>query len=154
MDLFGKIREEHKTLLGLVDELVGADPATHRRSLDDLTLRVLAHMNAEEQSIYQAFEALDAIPRSMALRHEQEHHVAKMLMNELQDRVVDVEVWQAKLQVFRFLVQHHVDSEESTLFDTAVDYFTDEEINGITSEFERIEAELFRSSRIEPIIRR
>jgi|GEM_PF-5360186 len=25
MDLFGKIREEHKVLLGLVDDLVGAD---------------------------------------------------------------------------------------------------------------------------------
>jgi|GEM_PF-4067514 len=121
--------------------------------MDDLTLRILAHMNAEEQSIYRAFEELDAIPRSMALRHEQEHHVAKMLMNELQERVVDDEVWQAKLQVFRFLVQHHVDSEESTLFDTAKDYFTDEEIRRITSEFERTEEELFRSSRIEPILK-
>jgi hemerythrin-like domain-containing protein len=153
MDLFSKIREEHVILLGLVDDLVGADPITHRKTMDELTLRILAHMNAEEQSIYRAFEELDAIPRSVALRHEQEHHVAKMMMTELQDRIVDNEIWTAKLQVFQFVVKHHVESEEKTLFDIAQDYFNDEEISKIAQEFDRVEADLYKRSTIEPLTR-
>lgn len=153
MDLFNKIREEHAVLLGLVDDLVGADPITHRTTMDDLTLRILAHMNAEEQSIYQAFEELDAIPRSVALRHEQEHHVAKMMMTELQDRIVDNEIWMAKLQVFQFIVKHHVESEEKTMFDIARDYFNDEEISKIAQEFDRVEADLYKRSCLESLTR-
>jgi hemerythrin-like domain-containing protein len=151
MDLFAKIKEEHVLLLGLVDDLVGADPVTHRRAMDDLTIRILAHMNAEEQSIYQAFEELDPVPRSVALRHEAEHHVAKMIMNDLQDRIVDTETWTAKLQVFQFLVKHHVESEERTMFDMAKDYFTDEEMTKIAEQFERVEADLYNLTRVGPL---
>lgn len=153
MDLFAKIKEEHKILLGLVDDLVGANPATHRRAIDDLTIHILAHMNAEEQSIYRAFEELDPIPRSVALRHEAEHHIIKVIMTDLQDRIVDDETWIAKLQVFQFLVKHHVDSEEKTLFDIAKDYFTDEEIVSLAAQFERVEADLYNLNRVGPLIR-
>ena len=148
MDLFAKIREEHLVLLGLVDDLVGADPATHRRAMDDLTIRILAHMNAEEQSIYRAFEELDPVPRSVALRHEAEHHVAKTIMNDLQDRIVDIETWTAKLQVFQFLVKHHVESEEREMFDMVKDYFTDEETARIAEQYEQVEMDLYNLTRV------
>jgi hemerythrin-like domain-containing protein len=111
-------------------------------------------MNAEEQSIYQAFEELDPVPRSVALRHEAEHHVAKVIMTDLQDRIVDDETWTAKLQVFQFLVKHHVESEERMLFNIAKDYFTDEEIAGIAQEFERVEEDLFNIERVGSIIKK
>jgi hemerythrin-like domain-containing protein len=148
VDIFAKIREEHIVLLKLVDDLVGADPAIHRRTIDDLTIRILAHMNAEEQSIYQAFEELDPVPRSVALRHEAEHHVAKVIMTDLQDRIVDDETWTAKLQVFQFLIKHHVESEERTMFDMAKDYFTDEEMAKIAERFERVETEIYNLTRV------
>lgn len=154
MELFSQIRQEHKELLNDVDRLVGANPAQHRRSVDDLTIRLLAHWNAEEQSIYQAFEELDAVPRSLALRHEQEHHVMRLLMTELQEKVYNVEVWNAKLQVFRSVAQNHVDSEERTMFDMAGEYFNDEEINEMTRKFEDVEVDLFKESRIRPYTRK
>jgi len=151
MDLFSRIREEHRELLAITDALIGADPATHRKAMNELTMRITTHMNAEEQTIYQAFEELDPIPRSLAFRHEQEHHIAKFLMNELQEKVRDQDVWAAKLQVFQGIIQRHVESEERTMFDLAGDYFTDAEIQKITNEFARVELDLYESSRIEPL---
>lgn len=40
-------------------------------------------MNAEERSISRAFEEMDTIPRSMALRHEQEHSELPFIVSML-----------------------------------------------------------------------
>ncbi len=150
MDLFIKIKEEHKELLKITDSLIGADPVIHRSALDNLTIMLIAHMNAEEQTIYKAFEDLDAIPRSLALRHEQEHHMAKILLNELQDRVFDNEVWSAKLQLFHSILHGHIESEERAIFDTINDHFDGEEIRKMTKEFERVEDDMFALRRFGP----
>jgi hemerythrin-like domain-containing protein len=51
------------------------------------------------------------------------------------------------------VVKHHVESEEKTLFDIAQDYFNDEEISKIAQEFDRVEADLYKRSTIEPLTR-
>lgn len=148
MDLFVRIKEEHRILLNTLTDLIGSDPATRRERMDDLAVRILMHMNAEEQSVYRAFEELDAVPRSLAIRHEEEHHVARMMMAELQDKGIEEEYWEAKLQVFRYILEHHKESEEKTMLNMALDYFDQEEIDTMTKQFEQVEAGLFKESRI------
>jgi hemerythrin-like domain-containing protein len=154
MDLFGKIKDEHRIIIGTVIELTGSDPLTRRDRMDDLVIRIIAHMDAEEQSIYQSFEELDAVPRSLALRSEEEHHVARFMMNELLDRGITDEHWAAKLQVFRGLLERHMETEERDMFDLAKDYFVDEEIDKMTKQFDEVEIGLFKESRIGPLLRR
>ncbi len=48
--------------------------------MNDLSIDILAHMDAEERSIYKAFEDVDPIARSLALRHEEEHSLARTLI--------------------------------------------------------------------------
>jgi hemerythrin-like domain-containing protein len=148
MDLFAKIKEEHRIILGTLADLVGSDPGARRERLDDLIVQIYMHMNAEEQSIYSAFEKLDAVPRSLALRNEQEHHVGRLLMNEIQDRVMDEEIWEAKLAVLRFVLEHHVDLEETQMFDVALDYFDQSEVEAMAKRFQEVEEGLFRESRV------
>jgi hemerythrin-like domain-containing protein len=153
MDVFEKMKEEHRIIINSIVGLIGSDPLTRRNLMNDLIIQILAHMNAEEQSVYKALEGLDAVPRSLAIRYYEEHHIAKVLMNELQDRGIDNEFWAAKLQVFRSIFERHIESEEKTIFDMALDYFAEDEILKIAKEYERIEADLFNKGRIEPIFR-
>jgi hemerythrin-like domain-containing protein len=153
MDLFSKIKDEHGIIIGTVIELIGSDPQTRRDRMDDLIIRIIAHMDAEEQTIYQSFEELDAVPRSLALRQEEEHHVARLMMTELNDRGITDDHWAAKLQVFRGILEQHMRVEESAMFDMAKDYFVDEDIERMTRRYEETEAGLFKDSRIGPLLR-
>ncbi len=46
------------------------------------------------------------------------------------------EFWQAKLSVFKELVHHHVEEEESNIFTDARNELTEEKLNAIYTQFE------------------
>lgn len=152
MDIFDKIREEHRRILKTMDDLVGSAPITRRDSINDLAMQILAHMNAEEQTIYLAFEALEAEPRSIALQNEEEHQVARYLLNGLRDKGLNEENWAAKLRVFRNILRSHIESEESIMLDQALGYFNQEEVDRMTVHYEQVENELFKRSRIDVLM--
>ncbi len=99
MEFFKKIMDEHKMILNTLSDISRGEPRDRRERMDDLVVLVITHMNAEEQSLYKAMEGLDTTCRSLALRHEEEHHIARYLMNEIQDEAINDEHWMAKVQV-------------------------------------------------------
>jgi hemerythrin-like domain-containing protein len=153
MYVFDQMKGEHKMIIDTLTELIGSDPDTRRDRMDDLTVQIMTHMRAEERVLYLAFEGLDAVPRSFAERLGEEHHVARMIMNELGERGVDNEHWIAKLQVLRSLLERHMASEHGDLADMASDYFGEEEIDRISRDYQRVERDLFTRARIEPLIK-
>lgn len=150
MDVFDKIREEHRTILGIMDDLIGRDPESRRDRMNALAMQIIAHMDAEERSIYKAFADADDILRPLALRHEEEHRVARYLMTELRDEGLDDEHWAARLQVFHAIIDRHVQSEEEEMFDIAADYFDQKEVDAMLEKFDMVEGELFKERMIVP----
>ena len=152
MDIFSKIRDEHKRILRTMDELIGSAPDARRDSINDLAMQIMAHMNAEERTIFPAFEALESEPRSVAIQNAEEHQVARYLLNGLRDQGLNDETWAAKLRVFRNVLNAHIESEERVMLDQALGYFTQEEIDHISKRYEEVEAELFKKSRIDVLM--
>ena len=150
MDVFDRIREEHRTILAIVDDLVGRDPESRRDEMNTLSMQIIAHMDAEERSIYKAFADADDILRPLALRHAEEHRVARYLMTELRDEGLDNEHWAARLQVFHAIIDRHVESEEKGMFDIALDYFDQKEVDAMSEKFEKVEGQLFKERMIVP----
>ena len=153
MDPFVKIKEEHQNILGTLAKLVRSDPLVRRERMDDLVVQIYMHMNAEERTIYCEFKKLNPDFRSLVIQNEQEHYVGKFLMNELMSRGLNEETWEAKLNVLRFLLEHHADMEETKMFDVASDYFKPAEIEAMTKRMEEVEVGLFRESRLETLRR-
>lgn len=135
-----------------MDELVGSDPATRRDELNDLGFQIIAHMNAEEQTIYPAFEALEGEYRSLAIKNEEEHQVGRYILNGLRDKGLSDEHWAGKLRVLRDILVRHAESEERVMLDQALDLFTEEEIDRMSRHYEVVEAELFKQSRMDLMI--
>lgn len=150
MDVFDKIREEHRSILATVDDLIGSDPESRRDEMNTLAMQIIAHMDAEERSIYKAFADADDILRPLALRHTEEHRVARYLMTELRDEGLDGEHWAARLQVFHAIISQHVQNEEKDMFDIALDYFDQKEVDAISKKFDTVEGELFKERMIVP----
>lgn len=148
MDLFGRIREEHRQIFDKIDELTGCDPETRHDKLNELALQILAHMDAEERTIYSALEDMDDTPRSIAIQNEEEHQAARYLLDCLRERGLDDEHRTAWLKILRNAFKIHVESEESIMFEQALDCFTQEEIDSMTERFDQAEVSMFKISKI------
>lgn len=142
MELFETIRAEHKEMIEAVDRLIGSEPDESVDALGRLIAMTLTHMSAEEHSVYPALEGLDDVYSSVVLRNEEEHYLARSVLNELLYKGLDYDHRSAKLRVFRTLVRWHMAGEEKTVFDAVADNFTEEEIAEIARRYGKIKAEL------------
>jgi hemerythrin-like domain-containing protein len=73
--------------------------------------------------------------KEVGMEAMEEHHVAEMMLNELDSLSKNAENWNAKLSVFAEIVKHHIEEEEEEVFDKAKDLLTDDELNKIMSSF-------------------
>jgi len=144
MDLFEMIRKEHKEIMEATERLIGSDPADRVDTMGDLIVRALTHMSAEEHSIYPAIEQLQGVYRSIGLRNEEDHYMARAVLNDLLYKGLDHEHWTAKLQLLRDLFQRHMESEEDITFGAIAGHFTQEEINELADKYRKTQAELTR----------
>ncbi|MDW5562718.1 MAG: hemerythrin domain-containing protein [Methanomassiliicoccus sp.] len=150
MDVFDEIRDEHKIILITMEDLIGRDPETRRRMMNTLSFQIIAHLDAEERSVYKAFENVDGVLRPMSLRHAEEHRVARFLLSGLRDEGLSDEHWAARLHVLRLGLEQHFRSEEKELFDAALDYFDQNEIDAMTHKFDQVKAEMLESTKAIP----
>jgi len=72
--------------------------------------------------------------------------VAEMVFAELSELPKEEERWGAKLSVFKEIVEHHIEEEETTVFKSARESMSGEEIQAIGDRFDlekrRIEQDL------------
>jgi hemerythrin superfamily protein len=111
------IKEDHtkvKKLFRDFEKTVASDiqeaAAISQQILAELTL----HTELEEQIIYPLLQEQD---QAIFYEAQEEHHVAKVLIDELQQLEAEDPSWQAKMMVLRENVQQHIQEEESEMFD-------------------------------------
>jgi len=134
--LFDTIKKDHdgfKSLFSKIIESSSGAVKTRRTSYEKLHRDILAHMEAEEHTLYPALLETDA--RSMGLAALEEHETAKSKMAEIDQLSEDDEHWIAKFKVLRALVEHHVQDEESTIIPKAKELFSDDQIKSMSREF-------------------
>ena len=67
----------------------------------------------------------------------EEHHVAEMVLKELEKMPKGEDQWGAKMSVFKELVEHHIKEEECPIFKSAEKALTQDEFEKITKQFEQ-----------------
>jgi hypothetical protein len=86
--------------------------------LKTLTAELNLHELIEEKVLYPALES-HGQARDIVLEGYQEHHVADVLLKELQELAKDDEQWGAKFKVLKESIEHHIQEEERIMFPTA-----------------------------------
>ena len=116
-DLLKKQHHEVKALFGVAKK---AKPARRRAVLDEITEKLRAHMMLEEDIFYPAVrevgtkKADELVPEAY-----EEHHVVKLVIDELPEVDIDDERFEAKMTVLDELIEHHVEEEEHEMFKIA-----------------------------------
>ena len=141
MDVLEMISDDHEKVRQLLEKMTQTgERATKTQSeqFGKLMALVQAHSKAEEEVLYPVLlEAEDA--REHMLEALEEHHLAEVMLRELQDSLdhPDHERWTAKLSVFRTILEYHIDEEEGETFDYAQDLLSEEQLQDLGESFKR-----------------
>jgi len=109
--------------------------------LETLTAELNVHELIEEKILYPALEP-HAEAREIVLEGFQEHHVADLLLNELDALARSDDQWGAKFKVLKESIEHHIQEEERQMFRIARAVLTRDELHDLGVRMKSLKAEL------------
>ncbi|NLW87161.1 MAG: hypothetical protein GXY38_09835 [Planctomycetes bacterium] len=138
MDIFSIIKSDHKkvqdTLESMLDTSSG-DEQSRRQFTDQLRDLLLPHMSAEEALLYPLL--MEEGDPELAMEAIEEHRTAKHVLSELESLSPGDAFWHARCQVLSELIEHHIDEEESDIFENASEFLDKQRAQRLAREFEQ-----------------
>ena len=139
MNIFDELHKDHDKLQKTLQQILESKSAkTRQRQFETVKDLFLSHADAEEQVFYAALEQQGISDALVAL---EEHSVVRFLMASMDQMDIEDEHWMAKCQVLDELVQHHIEEEESQLFEKAREFLDDNRAKEMAREFGRLKKE-------------
>jgi hemerythrin superfamily protein len=121
MEVIQVLKKDHKMVKHLFAEFEGLSGRVAQKKpalVEQLRQALTVHAQVEEEVVYPAFKEHRAL-NALVCEAAEEHHVAKMLLSELEAVQPDDEQYEAKVKVLSEYVLHHVKEEEKELFPQA-----------------------------------
>jgi hemerythrin superfamily protein len=135
IDPFDYLHKDHEHVAGLFERLLDTTERAHKTRtelFDELYRDLGLHAELEEDVVYPVLEQFDDT-HTGTLEAIAEHHIVKLLLNELSLMEVASEEWRAKMITLEENVTHHVHEEEKELFPRARRELSEEEIKGLAA---------------------
>lgn len=118
-DAIRMLKDDHKKVKGLFEEFEKAEQGSAKRRIVRATIGELrVHAEIEEEILYPALRKALA-EEGKVDEAEEEHHVMKLLLAELEKMRPGGERYDAKYTVLSESVKHHIEEEESDIFPEA-----------------------------------
>lgn len=143
MDIFDVITADHEKVKKIFEQMEHTTPKAGKRReqlLQSLTENLQPHMYAEEQYFYQIL--LDETDdKETAFEAIEEHRAAKMVLADLHEAGLDDPRWAARCKVLKELIEHHIEEEESEVFEVARKVFDEERATAAAKRFKEMKKE-------------
>lgn len=145
MDAVSYLVGKHREMEALLDQLESAQVADARADLlRSVTAELARHMAIEERVLFPAIreELGPKDPETFSdevLEALEEHHVLKVLLDELHDMDAGDERFPAKAEVLAETVEHHHVEEEDELFPALVKAWSDDRLEELGAELQEAE---------------
>lgn len=144
-EFFQLLKKDHVEVKGILGQLTETNKPKKREELfHTLRLALVPHMKAEESTFYPPLMK-EKEAREDAMEGLEEHHVSEMVLKELEKMPKDDDRWQAKIKVFKELVEHHIEEEEGKIFKSAKKTFKKDELEDIMKKFEKEKVKITKS---------
>ena len=143
MDAVKLLKTDHEKMRSLLKDGESTRENDRKaRRLVFLRLRddLLIHERMEEDVLYPALKSYPKA-RDIVLEGYEEHHVADLIVGELEETDYSDERWPAKWKVLKESLEHHMEEEESDMFPKAKKIFDDDELEALGTRMEQIRAE-------------
>ncbi|WP_414469912.1 hemerythrin domain-containing protein [Methanobacterium sp. ACI-7] len=130
--LFEMLKEDHDTVKGLLNRSIESRDTSQFSQIKKM---LEIHMEGEEKLLYPKLMQRD---KERALESYEEHHVGKLILKELDETGRDDETWIPKIKVLKDVLDHHIEEEESQIFDEARQMLDENQEQEITRQFEEL----------------
>jgi hemerythrin-like domain-containing protein len=99
---------------------------------------VITHLEAEEQSIFSHFidEIQNLEAEELALRLVEEHQEIKKCLYKIDNISIENSLWDKHFNTLSELFKNHIQHEEKNIFQHALEYFSSEELEDLSDEFD------------------
>jgi hemerythrin superfamily protein len=134
MNILEELKRDHEEVKALFEQMTSGGKQ-NEKTFAKLKQEILNHAKAEEKVLYKAIRD-EAEIRETVLEGYEEHHVANVVLRELDKNKRDGERWPAKLKVLQEIVDHHVQEEESEIFQKTEQLFPPEKLEEMGAQFE------------------
>jgi hypothetical protein len=137
------LKEDHekvKDLFERFEEINGS--ATKAKIVSEALMALKVHATIEEELFYPAVRQNVEDEEGIMDEADEEHHVAKVLIAELENMKGDEEHWDAKFKVLAESVRHHIKEEEGKMFKQAKK--TDIDFDALGSQMAQLKQRLMR----------
>ncbi len=138
--IYDILKQEHVKVMQLFDEAISKES---KDVFMQLKSELDIHMEGEEKLYYPQLENKKEATE-VALEGYEEHHVAKLLLSELEKTPADDKRWIAKMKVLKETVEHHVKEEESEIFEKSRSVLSDSQAEDIGSKYMEFKQEQSR----------
>jgi len=119
-DAVDMLKADHKKVKELFSEFEDADsPKEQKRIADEAMMELKIHTVLEEEIFYPTVRREIDDEDKIMEEADEEHHVAKMLIAELEQMQEDDEHFEAKFTVLAESVRHHIKEEEGEMLPRA-----------------------------------
>lgn len=118
MDAIKLLKRDHKELKSILKKLEKTSEKSQKareQGFKQLMRELSMHAEVEEKVFYPRVQEEEKL-RETANEAYEEHHLAKVLLNELSNLSPDDERWTAKLSVLKEITEHHIEEEEGEMF--------------------------------------
>jgi hemerythrin superfamily protein len=114
-DLTDLIKQDHRRVRELFKQFEKTeDDQEKQKIVDETILELKVHAKLEEELVYPALREASE-EEDMMDEADEEHHVVKLLIAELEDMESGDDHFDAKFRVLGEMVEHHVAEEESQM---------------------------------------
>ncbi len=138
-ELWQTLRKDHREVKGLLEKMkeTSEDDYQEREDLfQQFKREIVPHMRAEEKAFYPVLRQYEEVKED-AMEAMEEHHAAELIMVELEKLSKADEFWHPKLMVFKEMIRHHIQEEESKIFQDAEKAVPHEEMRTVLANFEK-----------------
>jgi hemerythrin superfamily protein len=141
MDALTLLKEDHeriKKMLAEGEKTTERGEKTREELFAKLKQNLTAHEAMEEEVLY---PALRDNPKSkdIALEGYEEHHVVDEILEELQQTPPSDDTWAAKFKVAKENLEHHIEEEETDMFEKARQIFSDAQLDEMGNKMAEIQ---------------
>src|SRR5689334_94536 len=117
-DAVSLLKSDHQKVKQLFEDFESASAQEKKQTIAQEAMQELKiHSVIEEEIFYPAIRQAGA--QDLVAEAQEEHHVAKMLIAELEEMDASNEHFDAKFMVLAENVRHHIREEESEMFPQA-----------------------------------
>ena len=119
-DAINILKKDHDKVDGLFKDFEKAEKRGQKKKIVAEAIKELKiHATVEEELFYPSLRGKEKVDQDLLNESDEEHHVAKLLIAELEQMNGSEDHYDAKFTVLSESIRHHVKEEESDLFPQA-----------------------------------